>query len=220
MTMTDTQTHGNDIRSDGPSGVAWRIKQAIDWTIALILFVLLLPLLLMIALAIKLDSRGPVFFRQPRFGKDTQPFKIFKFRTMYVDQGDIRGAQQTRHNDPRITRVGMILRKTSLDELPQLLNILAGQMALIGPRAHPCGMKVDGVLCDDIDPRYHQRHRVKPGVSGWAQINGSRGPVDTRDQLVARVDLDLDYIGNWCPGKEARVYLRTLRVVLSAAGAR
>ncbi|MCT4558967.1 MAG: sugar transferase [Pelagimonas sp.] len=203
-----------------PSGAAWRRKRALDWGLALVLTLLLAPILLALALAVKLDSKGPVFFRQPRFGLGAVPFRIYKFRTMYTDLGDITGGQQTGHNDPRVTRVGGFLRKYSLDELPQVLNVLLGQMALVGPRAHPCGMKVDGVLCEALDPRYHHRHAVPPGITGWAQVNGSRGPVDSAAQLHRRVDLDLDYIANWSLPRETEIYQRTARVVIGAKGAR
>lgn len=211
---------GNLAPPVAPSGPAWAAKAVMERGAAALGLIALSPLYAGLALAVKLESPGPVFFRQPRFGKGGQPFTVYKFRTMRADLGDVTGGQQTAHNDRRVTRVGHVLRVTSLDEIPQLFNVLKGDMHIVGPRAHPCGMRVDGTLCEQIDPRYHHRHAVPPGVTGWAQVNGSRGPVDTHEQLLRRVDLDIDYIRNWSFWGDLRIWARTVRVVLSRDQAR
>ncbi len=199
---------------------AWKIKRMAEFTLAAALLAALCLLMIAIAAVIRLESPGPAFFRQPRFGRGNKPFDVLKFRTMRADRCDLSGGMQTAHNDVRVTRFGMFLRKSSLDELPQLLNVLSGQMAIIGPRAHPCGMRVDGILCEDLVPGYMSRHLVPPGITGWAQVNGSRGPVDTPGQLVQRVELDLDYIRNWSLRRDVMILIRTVGVCLSAKGAR
>jgi polysaccharide biosynthesis protein PslA len=203
-----------------PTGIAWQIKEAIERTAALVLLIALLPAFIIIALAILLESRGSVLFRQPRFGRGGTPFHVLKFRTMQHTLCDPTGAGQTGDADPRITRVGHILRKTSLDELPQLWNVVSGDMALIGPRAHPCGMCVAGLPCEAVVPHYHNRHVVRPGITGWAQVNGSRGAVKTADLLQQRLALDLDYIRNWSPWLDLRILWRTIWVVISRRQAR
>jgi polysaccharide biosynthesis protein PslA len=203
-----------------PNGAAWQIKGVMERGGALFMLLIFLPLLAVIALAIVLESGQPVLFRQPRFGRGGVPFAVLKFRTMQRALCDPSGAGQTGDADPRITRVGQILRKTSLDELPQLWNVVTGQMALIGPRAHPCGMCVEGLLCEALVPHYHNRHVVRPGITGWAQVNGSRGAVKTADALEARVALDLDYIAKWSLWLDLRIIWRTIRVVLSCKQAR
>lgn len=200
--------------------LTWKVKRAAEFALAVAALGVLAVPMLGIAAAIRLESPGPALFRQPRFGKGNQPFNVLKFRTMRADRCDLSGGMQTAHRDPRVTRFGMVLRKTSLDELPQLLNVLTGQMAIIGPRAHPCGMRVDGYLCEDLDPNYMSRHLVPPGITGWAQVNGSRGPVDTPEQLARRVSLDLDYIRNWTLRREVAILVRTVGVCLSGRGAR
>jgi len=197
-----------------PSGLRLAFRDTCDWIAALVLTILLAPVLAAISVAILLDTGRPVLFKQPRFGRNQKPFLAWKFRTMVVSDCDLSGARQTEDHDPRITRVGRILRKTSLDELPQLFNVLAGDMCLIGPRAHPCGMRIEGELCEDIDPRYHLRHIVRPGITGWAQVNGSRGAVKDFEALSRRVDLDLEYIRRWSPLLDIRIFFRTIGVAL------
>ena len=177
---------------------------------------LLLPLLLAIAAAIRLDSRGPVFFRQRRHGCNGQEFDIWKFRTMYW-----RGAPathwhcpaeavaQTARRDRRVTRIGRFLRRASLDELPQLLNVLNGTMSLVGPRPHPVGMRTEHLLGEEIVAEYLHRQRVKPGITGWAQVNGHRGATDTADQVRRRIAHDLYYIENWSLLLDLRILLVT-----------
>ncbi|MFX0540915.1 sugar transferase [Roseovarius sp. S4756] len=196
-----------------PEGMAWSFKKALERSAALFLLALLLPLLLLIALFVKLDSRGPVLFIQSRFGQGGKPFNCYKFRTMHINECDQSGARQTADVDSRITRVGFVLRRASLDELPQIFNVIRGDMLLVGPRAHPCGMRVDGQLCEDLNRIYHTRHAVPPGITGWAQVNGSRGAVKSSQSLQRRVLLDRDYIRNWSLGRDLSILVRTLGVV-------
>jgi lipopolysaccharide/colanic/teichoic acid biosynthesis glycosyltransferase len=177
------------------------------------------PLMLLLALAVKLDSPGPALFVQPRYGRMSRRFGMLKFRTMRVDACDVTGGNQTERKDPRITRVGWFLRRTSLDELPQLLNVIRGDMALVGPRAHPCGMRVNGRLCEEIVPNYMQRHLVRPGITGLAQVSGSRGPVETEAQLRERLALDLTYIARWTPWLDATIVFRTIGACLRRTNA-
>jgi polysaccharide biosynthesis protein PslA len=160
-------------------------------TLALIL---LSPIMILVAIAIKLDSKGPVFFRQTRHGFNNQPFQCWKFRSMRTDMTDHKSAQQVQKDDPRVTGVGRFIRKTSLDELPQLFNVLIGNMSLVGPRPHAIGMKTGNVESEKLVADYAHRHRIKPGMTGWAAINGSRGPVDTSSDVEERVGYDVAYI--------------------------
>jgi Undecaprenyl-phosphate glucose phosphotransferase len=186
-----------------------------DKVLSSILLLLLTPLILIIALLIKLDSPGPVLFVQERFGFNNNVIRVLKFRSMYVDGGDLSGAQRTVKNDPRTTRVGRILRSLSLDELPQLINVLRGEMSLIGPRAHAVTMKAGDQLYPDAIKEYVQRHRVKPGFTGWAQVNGYRGEVDTLEKARGRVEHDLFYIENWSIWLDLKIAALTFLTVLS-----
>ena len=174
------------------------LKAAEDRAIALLVLPLALPLMALIALAIRLDSPGPALFRQRRHGLNNAEFQILKFRTMrWQGAASATGARQTARNDSRVTRVGRFLRATSLDELPQILNVLRGDMSIVGPRPHPVMMRTEDRLGHEIIPDYAQRHRVKPGLTGLAQINGSRGAMETIEQVHHRVEHDLRYIDNW-----------------------
>jgi polysaccharide biosynthesis protein PslA len=190
-----------------------------DKLLAGLLFVLLAPAMGVIALLIRLDSPGPVFFVQERFGFNNRTVRILKFRTMYVDQGDPSGAQRTLRNDPRVTRVGRILRAFSLDELPQLLNVLRGEMSLVGPRAHAVSMKAGDRLYYHAVKDYLHRHRVKPGITGWAQIHGLRGEIDTLDKARTRVAYDLEYIDRWSLWLDLKILLMSFRILLSRENA-
>ena len=152
----------------------------------------------LVALAIKLDSRGPVFFKQKRYGFNNELIEVYKFRSMYVDQCDATAAKLVTKGDPRVTRIGRFIRKTSLDELPQLINVvLKGNLSLVGPRPHAIHAKAASKLYNDVVDGYFARHRVKPGITGWAQINGWRGETDTPEKIQRRVEHDLYYIENW-----------------------
>jgi polysaccharide biosynthesis protein PslA len=173
-------------------------KRIVDVTLSLFAVVLFCaPLFVIVAALIKIDSRGPVLFRQPRNGFNNRQFMVFKFRTMYTDATDLFSAKQTSRGDPRVTRVGRWLRRLSIDELPQLLNVLRGEMSLVGPRPHALHTRVEGLLLNDALGEYLIRYQVKPGITGWAQINGARGELVTRDDLRRRVTYDLEYIQYW-----------------------
>lgn len=191
------------------------IKRLADILIAGTALIALAPLLLLVSLAIKFDSVGPVLFRQRRFGFFNQPIEVLKFRSMYVDKQDAKGANRTVRDDPRITKVGRFIRRTSIDELPQLINVLCGQMSIIGPRAHPISMQVDGDYYYKAVLNYSNRHRVKPGLTGWAQVNGSRGEVATLKQAKRRIELDLYYIDNWSFWLDMQVLLRTVIILFT-----
>jgi polysaccharide biosynthesis protein PslA len=170
------------------------VKRALDLTLAAIGLVLAGPLMLAIALAVKLDSPGPIFFRQRRHGFNNEEFLVWKFRSMRHEVADAHASRQIRAGDDRVTRVGRLIRKTSLDELPQLFNVLRGEMSIVGPRPHAVGMKTAGVESAKLVAEYAHRHRMKPGITGWAAIKGSRGPVDTPECVRRRVALDVEYI--------------------------
>lgn len=195
---------------------SWKaaVKRIEDVLLASLLLFLVGPLMGLTALLIKLDSQGPVFFIQLRFGFNNRLIRVLKFRTMYIDRGDPSGAQRTVQNDPRITRIGRILRCLSIDELPQLINILRGEMSLIGPRAHAVAMKAgDRLYCDAVE-RYLHRHRVKPGLTGWAQVNGLRGEIDTVRKAQARVEHDLYYIEHWSFWLDMKILLKTAFIII------
>ena len=176
------------------SGTSLFLKGVEDFCLGAALTFMFAPLMAFIALAILIDSPGPVFFKQKRHGYRHQEIEVFKFRTMRTDNLDYGCAQQTRRGDPRITRVGSFLRKSSLDELPQLLNVMRGEMSLVGPRPHAVNMRTEQKLSHEIVPTYANRHQVKPGITGWAQVNGHRGAMDVETQLVNRVRFDMEYI--------------------------
>jgi len=189
----------------------WRmvVKDVEDRVLGGLLLILFLPLLLLIAAGVKLSSPGPAIFKQKRHGYRGREILVYKFRTMRVDMTDHSGGNQTRRDDPRVTRLGHFLRASSLDELPQLMNVVRGDMSLVGPRPHPVGMRTNGLLCHDIVDNYDSRHRVRPGITGWAQINGYRGATTKREQVEGRVRLDNDYIENWSLILDFRIMLLT-----------
>ena len=156
------------------------------------------PIMLLVAIAIKLDSRGPVLFKQKRYGFNNELVEIYKFRSMYADQADAGASRLVTQGDPRVTRVGRWIRKTSLDELPQLFNVVfAGNLSLVGPRPHAVQAKAENRLYHEAVDGYFARHRVKPGITGWAQIHGWRGETDSQEKIQRRVEHDLYYIENW-----------------------
>jgi polysaccharide biosynthesis protein PslA len=177
------------------------------------LIVTLAPLFGVIAAAIALESPGGVLFRQRRFGFQNEEISVLKFRSMYVNKQDVSGAQRTTRGDPRVTKVGRILRRTSLDEIPQLFNVFMGTMSLVGPRPHATAMKVGDKLYHEAVEHYAQRHRVKPGITGLAQINGFRGEVDSMEHAQGRLDNDLRYLANWSLTLDIKILLKTVGCV-------
>ncbi len=174
------------------------MKWLFDKVVGGIALLLASPILLLTAIAIKLDSRGPVFFKQKRYGFNNELIEIYKFRSMYVDQCDATASKLVEKGDPRVTRVGAFIRKTSIDELPQLINVVfKGDLSLVGPRPHAIHAKAANRLYDEAVDGYFARHRVKPGITGWAQVNGWRGETDTQEKIQQRVEHDLYYIENW-----------------------
>lgn len=204
----------NDVTGNPKSGRYTALKRLMDIVIgSLALLILALPLAL-IALLIKLDSPGPAIFRQPRHGFNNRVFDVLKFRTMRTDVCDIKAERQTEADDPRITRIGRFIRKTSIDELPQLWNVIRGEMSLVGPRPHAVGMKTAGRDSIELVEEYAHRHKVKPGMTGWAQINGSRGPLHTGEDVQRRVQLDVEYIERANVIWDLAIMAKTLPVML------
>ncbi len=174
------------------------MKWLFDRVVGALILLAALPVMALVALAIKLDSPGPVLFRQKRFGFNNERIDVFKFRSLYHDQADPLATKVVTKNDSRVTRVGRFIRKTSLDELPQLFNVVfKGNLSLVGPRPHAVQGKLQSQLFDEAVDGYFARHRVKPGITGWAQINGWRGEVDSEEKIQKRVEFDLYYIENW-----------------------
>jgi Undecaprenyl-phosphate glucose phosphotransferase len=173
------------------------VKAIFDRIVAFFALIALSPLMLIVAALVKMESKGPVFFRQPRHGFNNETILVYKFRSMYTDRTDLHATRQVTKDDPRVTRVGRIIRKTSIDELPQLFNVLRGELSLVGPRPHAAGTKAGNRLYQDVVDGYFARHRMKPGITGWAQINGWRGETDTIEKIERRVEHDLHYIENW-----------------------
>jgi len=174
------------------------MKWLFDKIVGSLLLLAALPVMAVIAIAIKLDSRGPVLFKQKRYGFNNDLIEVYKFRSMYVDQCDATASKLVTKGDPRVTRVGRFIRKASIDELPQLFNVVfKGNLSLVGPRPHAVNAKAAARLYDEAVDGYFARHRVKPGVTGWAQINGWRGETDTQEKIQKRVEYDLYYIENW-----------------------
>jgi lipopolysaccharide/colanic/teichoic acid biosynthesis glycosyltransferase len=171
----------------------------------------LAPLLIVIAIVIKITSPGPVLFHQYRYGYRNRFFKIYKFRSMRVSAGDAAGVKQTVQGDSRVTPIGRILRKTSLDEIPQLLNVIKGDMSLVGPRPHVPGMLAADLPYEDLVPYYFQRHTARPGITGLAQVNGCRGSTVESNRAISRIDYDLDYIEKWSLGLDIMIIVRTIR---------
>ena len=172
-------------------------KTLFDYILGTLLLIAALPPMALVAIAIKLDSRGPVLFKQSRYGFNNEMIGVYKFRSMYADQTDATAKRLVTKHDPRVTRVGRFIRKTSLDELPQLFNVIKGELSLVGPRPHAVHAKAKSQLYDQVVDGYFARHRVKPGITGWAQINGWRGETDTEEKIQRRVEHDLYYIENW-----------------------
>jgi len=207
MVLMNTPTQ----KCDGGDGLFHAtLKRLIDIIIASVALLVLSPVLLLVALLIRLDSPGPAIFTQVRWGKGCSKIRVFKFRSMTENLGDASGVVQTIKDDPRITRIGAIIRKTNIDELPQLLNVLKGDMSLVGPRCHAIGMLAAGIPYEDLVPNYHERHKVKPGMTGLAQMRGLRGPTDRPGIARARIASDLFYIQNFSVWLDLRIMFGTI----------
>lgn len=203
------------IASRGPLSTTNRAKKRLlDLAVTVPLIILLAPFFALVAIAVKVDSKGPVLFKQVRVGRGNRQFRILKFRSMRNENGDATGNQSASRDDDRITRVGRFIRKTSIDELPQLFNVLLGDMSLIGPRPHALGSLAGEHLFWEIDHRYWMRHSLKPGITGLAQVRGYRGATEQRDDLINRLGADLEYIENWSMLKEIFILLQTAKVVV------
>ncbi|WIA54800.1 sugar transferase [Sphingobium sp. WTD-1] len=190
------------------------IKRLFDIIVATIATIALSPVLIGAALAVKLTSPGPILFRQPRIGKDGRPFSIYKFRSMRTEASDHKAATLTRRDDDRVTRVGAFLRKTSIDELPQLFNVLNGDMSVVGPRPHAAAAKAGDSLYWEVDARYWERHCIKPGMTGLAQVRGHRGATDHHQDLIDRLQSDLEYVSDWSIWRDLRIIVATLGVLV------
>ncbi|HEU0045287.1 exopolysaccharide biosynthesis polyprenyl glycosylphosphotransferase [Sphingomonas sp.] len=190
------------------------IKRAFDIVVASLLMLLAAPVFLLIAIAVRRSSPGPVLFRQPRIGRRNQQFEILKFRSMRVETTDTEGHRSASRDDDRITPVGRVLRATSLDELPQLLNVLRGEMSMVGPRPHAVGSRAGEQLFWELDARYWHRHAIKPGLTGLAQVRGFRGATPEGIDLTNRLEADLEYRSDWSIWKDILILLRTAPVLL------
>ncbi|QJU60522.1 exopolysaccharide biosynthesis protein [Sphingomonas sp. AP4-R1] len=185
-----------------------------DLVITIPALIFLSPLLLAVALAVKLDSSGPVLFRQPRVGRGNRIFLMYKFRSMRNDLTDRAGARSASRDDDRITKIGRLIRSTSIDELPQLFNVLRGDMSLVGPRPHALGSLAGNALFWEVDERYWHRHALKPGLTGLAQIRGFRGATPDREDLANRLNADLEYLAGWTLWRDMSILFGTLRVIV------
>ncbi len=195
-------------------------KTVVDRGFGALLLVAALPICLIAAAAIKLETPGPLFYKQRRHALDNRVFHIYKFRSMaWQPMAPGAALEQTQRNDHRVTRVGRWLRASSIDELPQLLNVLRGEMSLVGPRPLAVDMRTEGLHGHEIASSYAHRHRVKPGMTGWAQVHGARGATSTREQLEERVRLDLEYIERWSPLLDLKILVMTVRVVIQGTNA-
>jgi len=190
------------------------VKRGEDLLVAGILLVLLSPIIGLAALAVRLSSPGHVLFVQPRVGFNNEVIHVLKFRTMFADQADVGARETTTRDDPRVTTVGRVLRKLSIDELPQLLNVMRGDMSLVGPRPHALEMRVGDRYYQDAVRGYAGRHRVRPGITGLAQVKGLRGEIRTVERAKRRVELDKEYIDRWSLGLDLWILLSTVRAVL------
>ena len=189
-------------------------KRTLDLALTIPGLIFLAPLLIVVAIAIKLDSRGPVLFLQPRVGRGNRIFLTYKFRSMRVEMSDRAGAKSTRKDDDRVTRVGRFIRATSIDELPQLFNVLRGEMSLVGPRPHALGSLAGNELFWEVDERYWHRHASKPGLTGLAQVRGYRGETKEREDLANRLHADLEYLNGWTIWRDISILINTLRVIV------
>ncbi len=201
--------------SVGPLDLRGRVlKRTLDISVTLVLIGLLAPLMLLVASAIRMESKGPIFFAQRRLGRGNQLFMVLKFRSMYADTCDPDGHRSAAREDTRVTRVGQFIRATSLDELPQLLNVLRGEMSLVGPRPHALGSLAGDLLFWEVDQCYWHRHSCKPGITGLAQVRGFRGATNHRNDLQNRLACDLEYLADWTIWRDVAILFRTVRVMM------
>lgn len=194
-------------------------KRAFDLVTASLALALLAPVMLAVAVAVRLDSPGPILFRQKRHGFNNRPVEVWKFRTMRAEACDPSGVRAVRAQDDRVTRLGRLLRRSSIDELPQLFNVLRGEMSVVGPRPHAPGTRAGSRRFDEVVANYAARHRVKPGLTGLAQVRGLRGPTPDEELILRRVESDLEYIARWSPWLDIAIILRTPLAVLRARNA-
>lgn len=207
--------YGALVVASGPLGTRARAsKRLLDLSLAGGAVLFLAPLLAIVAVLIKLEDRGPVFFVQQRTGRGNRFFPIFKFRSMRVAQLDSTGARSAAKDDDRITRIGRFIRSTSIDELPQLFNVLRGEMSIVGPRPHAIGSLAGDKLFWEVDNRYWLRHSLKPGLTGLAQVRGLRGATDSESDLALRLQADLEYLDGWTIWRDILIIINTLRVVV------
>jgi len=203
------------IIANGPLGLVDRIlKRIFDLAMAGAALVILLPLFVLVAILIKRDTPGPVFFMQTRIGRSNKMFRIRKFRSMRVDGSDGAGHRSTEREDDRVTKVGRFIRRTSIDELPQILNVLTGEMSIVGPRPHALGSRAADKLFWEVDHRYWHRHAAKPGLTGLAQVRGYRGATLIEADLENRLQADLEYLENWSIWRDIKIIILTFRVLL------
>ncbi|WP_245647752.1 sugar transferase [Novosphingobium lentum] len=206
---------GSLVVSGGPLGLRSRVaKRGLDLAMAGSAMIVLLPLFLVVALAIKLEDGGPVFFVQQRTGRGNRFFSIYKFRSMRVERHDASGHVSASRDDDRITRIGRLIRRTSIDELPQLLNVIRGEMSLVGPRPHALGSLAGDKKFWEVDRRYWLRHSLKPGLTGLAQVRGLRGATDSESDLTDRLQADLEYLDGWTVMRDLRIIASTVRVIV------
>lgn len=199
----------------GSLSLADRVKKRLfDLAIATTALLFLAPLMLVVAICIKLDSRGPVFFMQPRVGRNNLPFRIYKFRSMRQEASDVAGRRSTGRDDDRISRFGRFIRKTSIDELPQLINVVKGDMSIVGPRPHALGSTAEDQLFWEISHRYWERHKLKPGITGLAQVRGYRGATEKTSDLTDRLTSDLEYLSGWRLWRDIAILAATLKVLV------
>lgn len=201
--------------STGPLGLRQRVmKRGFDCVVAIGAVIVLAPVMVLTAIAIKLEDGGPVLFVQPRLGRGNRFFDMLKFRSMRSEASDLDGNRSAARDDDRTTRTGRFIRRTSIDELPQLFNVIAGDMSIVGPRPHAIGSQAGTKLFWEVDGAYWNRHTLKPGVTGLAQIRGHRGATDEERHLVDRLDADLEYIADWSLWTDALIVLKTVGVVI------
>ena len=195
------------------------LKNAMERALSCVAIVIFAPVMLAVAAAIRMESKGPIIFKQKRYGFNNELVEVFKFRSMFTDLADANATKLVTKGDPRVTHVGHFIRKASLDELPQLFNVLTGQLSLVGPRPHATQAKAADTLYEQVVDGYFARHKVRPGITGWAQINGWRGETDTREKLEQRVKHDLEYIDGWSLMFDLMIILRTPFALLKSENA-